>query len=101
MEFWLYFAHTFGTQLSLRIKSMKASDVLLCLSRDEQRQNGIYDRLIQCGHQPRISSLRHILERLTEAGLVVTRTTELGGCFYRLADVETVEAALEATELQD
>jgi DNA-binding PadR family transcriptional regulator len=75
---------------------MKSSDVLLCLSLDEQRQNEIYDRLARRGHLPSMTSVRQTLNRLTKAGLVITRKTEMGGCFYRLAEGEAVEAALDA-----
>ena len=75
---------------------MNSGDVLLCLSLDEQRQDRIYDRLTKRGHLPSMRSVRQTLERLTQEGLVMTRTTEMGGCFYRLAEGEAVEAALEA-----
>ncbi|MFK7604367.1 hypothetical protein ACI3L1_19460 [Deinococcus sp. SM5_A1] len=75
---------------------MKSSDVLLCLSLDEQRQGEIYDRLIKRGHFPSMSYVRQTLSKLTKDGLVVTRKTELGGRFYRLAEGKAVEAALDA-----
>lgn len=80
---------------------MKSSDVLLCLSLNEQRQNEIYDRLIKRGHFPSMSYVRQTLNRLTKDGLVVTRKTELGACFYRLAEGEAVEAALDAAASLD
>ncbi|GGO41545.1 hypothetical protein [Deinococcus humi] len=80
---------------------MNSSDVLLCLSLEEQRQDKIYDRLIKRGHLPSMRSVRQILDRLTKDGLVVTRKTELGGSFYRLAEGEAVEAALEAAQSRD
>ncbi len=73
---------------------MKSSDVLLCLSLDEQGQAEIYNRLTKRGHLPRLSYVRQTLKRLTADGLVVTRKTERGECFYRLAEGEAVEAAL-------
>jgi DNA-binding IscR family transcriptional regulator len=40
--------------------------------------------------------VRKTLNKLTTDGLVVTRRTELGGCFYRLAEGQAVEDALDA-----
>ncbi len=77
-------------------KRMKSSDVLLCLSLAEQRHGEIHDRLTRRGHLTNASSLRQTLNKLTTDGLVVTRKTETGECFYRLADGEGVEAALDA-----
>ncbi|CAM4424173.1 hypothetical protein [Deinococcus marmoris] len=73
---------------------MKFSDVLLCLSFYEQRQAEIYNRLTERGHIPRLSYVRQTLKRLTTDGLVVTRKTEGGEFFYRLAEGEAVEAVL-------
>jgi DNA-binding PadR family transcriptional regulator len=75
---------------------MKASDVLLCMSLDEQRQAEIHDRLTKRGHLPSMTYVRKTLNKLTADGLVVTRKTELGGCFYRLAEGQAVEDALDA-----
>lgn len=74
---------------------MKVSDVLLCLSLDEQRQGEIHDRLTKRGHVPSMAYLRKALRKFTADGLVVTRKAENGGCFYRLAEGEAVEAALD------
>ncbi|CAM3523046.1 DNA-binding PadR family transcriptional regulator [Deinococcus saxicola] len=80
---------------------MKPSDVLLCLSLEEQRQNEIHDRLTKRGHLPSMTYIRQTLNRLTKDGLVITRKTDMGGCFYRLAEGEAVEAALEAAWAPD
>ncbi|WP_075834185.1 hypothetical protein [Deinococcus marmoris] len=76
---------------------MKASDVLLCLSLEEQQQEEIFDRLAKHGHLPGMSylRLRNMLKRLTTDGLVVTREQVNGACFYRLAEGEAVEVALD------
>lgn len=73
---------------------MNSNDVLLCLSLDEQRQDEVYNRLVKRGCLPRISSVRQLLTQLTLAELVRTRTTEGGERFYRLAEGEAVETAL-------
>lgn len=73
---------------------MRGSDVLLCLSLEEQQQDEIHDRLTRRGHLSDSSSLRKALGRLITAGLVVTRRTENRERFYRLAEGEAVEAAL-------
>lgn len=75
---------------------MKASDVLLCLSLNEQRQSEIHDRLTRRGHVPSMASLRKALRKFTVDGLVMTRKAENGACFYRLAEGEAVEAALDS-----
>lgn len=73
---------------------MRASDVLLCLSIEEQRQDKIYDRLTKRGHLSGMSSLRKALDRLIAAGLVVTEKDKDRGRCYRLAEGEAVEVAL-------
>lgn len=73
---------------------MKASDVLLCLSLEEQRQDKISDRLTRRGHLSNMSSLRKALNRLVDDGLVVARKNENRERFYRLAEGEAVEEAL-------
>jgi hypothetical protein len=42
-----------------------------------------------------MSFLRRTLNTLTSSGLAVTRRDVQGGCFYRLAEGEEVEAALD------
>ncbi len=74
---------------------MKPRDVLLCLSLEEQRQVEIHDRLTQRGHLVSMTFLRRTLNTLTTSGLAVTRRDVRGGCFYRLAEGEAVEAALD------
>jgi DNA-binding IscR family transcriptional regulator len=74
---------------------MKSSDVLSCLSLAEQRQVDIHDRLTRRGHLVSMSFLRRTLNTLTTSGLAVTRRDAQGGCFYRLAEGEEVEAALD------
>lgn len=73
---------------------MKGSDVLLCLSLEEQQQDDIHDRLTRRGHLSDSSSLRKALDRLITAGLVITRRTENRERFYWLAEGEAVEVAL-------
>ncbi|CAM3520457.1 ArsR family transcriptional regulator [Deinococcus saxicola] len=73
---------------------MKASDVLLCLSLEEQRIEAIIDRLAERGHMADLGPMRRILLRYTTEGLVVTRKQANGACFYRLAESEAVEVAL-------
>lgn len=73
---------------------MKASDVLLCLSLKEQRIEAIFDWLAMRGHIADMAPLRKILKRYTTEELVVTRKQANGACFYRLAEGEAVEAAL-------
>lgn len=73
---------------------MKASDVLLCLSLEEQRIEAIIDRLAERGHMTDLGPMRRILARYTTEGLVVTRKQANGACFYRLAESEAVEVAL-------
>jgi Fe2+ or Zn2+ uptake regulation protein len=73
---------------------MKASDVLLCLSLEEQRIEAIFDRLAERGHMADLAPVRKILKRYTTEELVVTRKQANGACFYRLAEGEAVEVAL-------
>ncbi|CAM4424030.1 hypothetical protein [Deinococcus marmoris] len=73
---------------------MKASDVLLCLSLEEQRIEAIIDRLAERGHITDLGHMRRILLRYTTEGLVVIRKQANGACFYRLAEGEAVEVAL-------
>ncbi len=73
---------------------MKASDVLLCLSLEEQRIEAIFDRLAKRGHMADMAPLRRILKRYTTEELVVTRKQANGACFYRLAEGGAVEVAL-------
>lgn len=73
---------------------MKVSDVLLCLSLEEQRIEAIIDRLAERGHMTDLGPMRRILLRYTTEGLVVTRKQANGACFYRLAEGGAVEAAL-------
>jgi hypothetical protein len=73
---------------------MKPSDVLLCLSLEEQRIEAIIDRLAERGQITDLNPMRKILNRYTTEGLVVTRKQANGACFYRLAEGEAVELAL-------
>lgn len=76
---------------------MRTSDVLLCLSLEEQRQDKLQMRLTKRGHLSNASSLRKALNRLIDSGLVVTRKDENRERFYWLAEgeaVEVVEVAL-------
>lgn len=73
---------------------MKPSDVLLCLSLEEQRIEAIIDRLAKRGYMADLGTTWKILKRYTTAKLVVTRKQANGACFYRLAEGEAVELAL-------
>ncbi len=70
------------------------AEVLLCLSLADQQQEDIFDRLAKRGCLPGMSSLRKMLIKLTTEGLVVTTKKPNGTCFYRLAEGEAVEVAL-------
>lgn len=87
--------------MCLQLNDMKSGDVLLCLSLEEQRQAEIHDRLTRRGHLVSMSFLRRTLNTLTASGLAVTRRDVQGGCFYRLAEGEVVEAALDTAWLPD
>lgn len=54
----------------------------------------IFDRLAKRGHMADMAPVRKILERYTMEELVVTRKQANGACFYRLAEGEAVEMAL-------
>ncbi|CAM3868854.1 hypothetical protein [Deinococcus frigens] len=75
--------------------SMKPGDVLLCLSLEEQSQSEIHDRLTTRGHLVSPAVVRRFLDMLTADGLAVTKT-QRRRFFYRLAEGEAVEAALDA-----
>lgn len=96
VQFGLHSLSTFSGNVCRRLDNMKANDVLLCLSLEEQRQSDIHDRLTKRGHVPSMAYLRKTLRKFAADGLVVMRKAENGGCFYRLAEGEAVEAALDS-----